>query len=96
MSWKDILKMSPIPEVVRVDGEYYALNFDKPITQDGFYSYLPLVKNGKLVDDKEDFLNQSPRRDLPLDIEEADLYATIRNANQDKELKELYFKLKNQ
>ena len=85
--------MSPVPEVVRVDGEYYALNFDKPITEDGAYSYLPLVKNGKLVDDAEDFLDQS---DLPLDIEEADLYATIRNANADKKLKELYFNLKNQ
>ena len=93
MSWKDILKMSSIPEVIRVDGHYYALNSDKPITQSGFYSYLPLVKNGKLVEDKEDFLNQS---DLPLDIEEADLYATIRGANEDKRLKELYFKLKNQ
>ena len=93
MSWKNILKMSPVPEVVRVDGEYYALNFDKPITEDGAYSYLPLVKNGKLVDDAEDFLDQS---DLPLDIEEADLYATIRNANADKKLKELYFNLKNQ
>jgi len=93
MSWKNILKMSPAPEVVRVDGEYYALNFDKPITENGAYSYLPLVKNGKLVDDAEDFLDQS---DLPLDIEEADFYATIRDANTDKKLKELYFNLKNQ
>ncbi len=93
MSWKKIMKMSPAPEVIRVDGEYYALNFKRPITEKGFYSYLPLVKNGKPVEDKNDFLNQS---DLPLDIEDADFYATIKNANKDKELKKLYFRLKNQ
>ena len=93
MNWKKIIKMSPAPEVVRVDGEYYGLNFDRPINKNGFYSYLPLVKNGKLVDDKEDFLKQS---DLPLDIEEADFYAEIRDANTDEKLKRLYFSLKNQ
>ena len=93
MNWENILKISPAPEVIRVDGEYYGLNFKNPITGSGFYSYLPLVKNGKLVEDKNDFLNQS---DLPLDIEEADFYATIREANTDNELKKLYFRLKNQ
>ena len=36
------MKMSPAPEVIRVDGEYYALNFKKPITEGGFYTYFPL------------------------------------------------------
>ena len=45
------------------------------------------------VQNKEEFLNQT---DIELDIEEADFYATIRNANQDKKLKELYFRLKNE
>ena len=95
MSWKDILKMSSAPEIVRVDGMYYALNFEKPITEQGFYSYLPLInyKEKRYVKDKDEFLNQS---DLPLDIEEADFYATIQAANKNKELKEIYFRLKNQ
>jgi len=95
MNWKKIMKMSPAPEVIRVDGEYYALNFKKPITEKGFYSYLPLVNYSemRLVKDKNEFLNQ---KDIELDIEEADFYATIRGANKDKGLKETYFRLKNQ
>ena len=91
---KEIMKMSPAPEVIRVDGDYYGLNFKRPITSRGFYSYLPLAPNQKdFVQSKEEFLNQT---DIELDIEEADFYATIRNANQDKKLKELYFRLKNE
>ncbi|UVF62599.1 hypothetical protein QKV95_gp122 [Poseidoniales virus YSH_150918] len=95
MTWKKILKMSSAPEVIRVDGEYYALNFEKPITKRGFYSYLPLVNYSemRLIKDKDEFLNQ---QDIELDIEEADFYATIRGANEDKGLKETYFRLKNQ
>lgn len=95
MSWKDILKESPAPEIIRVDGEYYALNFEKPITERGFYSYLPIVNYSEMrtVKDRDEFLNQ---KDIELDIEEADFYATIRDANKDKTLKKLYFRLKNQ
>lgn len=90
MSWENILKMSPAPELIKLGGVFYGLNFNRPISRKGFYNYLPLHIETKRITDVGEFLSGDG---VDVDIADADEYAFVGRRG---EMAENYFRMKNQ